>query len=241
MATIFYRLSLSIMIFVNCGGGKYWFFAHSSWNGLTVADLVFPWYVLYLTPVLVIHHLHNYVRFTRFCWQGRGYNNWSIIVLGFCCCVILLTNNIFRMRFSLANLVKSVMLGQWFCLQTVTLHTILYIPCNIALRYTTLFKWYGLCYEATLAQSYSIWGATVSFAVAGLCSSWVQLWRLSSALITWRGGVSQSCFSRLWLEVLNCLYSVLWLILLVAMVSYPPHSLQYSNLMIFGLCVSNIM
>ena len=33
------------MIFVNYGGGGYWFFNHSAWNGLTVADLVFPWFV----------------------------------------------------------------------------------------------------------------------------------------------------------------------------------------------------
>lgn len=34
-----------IMIFVNYGGGKYWFFSHSVWNGITVADLVFPWFL----------------------------------------------------------------------------------------------------------------------------------------------------------------------------------------------------
>ena len=33
------------MIFVNYEGGHYWFFAHSDWNGLTVADLVFPWFI----------------------------------------------------------------------------------------------------------------------------------------------------------------------------------------------------
>jgi heparan-alpha-glucosaminide N-acetyltransferase len=33
------------MIFVNYGGGGYWFFEHPPWNGLTLADLVFPWYV----------------------------------------------------------------------------------------------------------------------------------------------------------------------------------------------------
>uniref|UniRef100_A0A8C2WAS6 Heparan-alpha-glucosaminide N-acetyltransferase n=1 Tax=Cyclopterus lumpus TaxID=8103 RepID=A0A8C2WAS6_CYCLU len=38
-------LSLVIMVFVNYGGGRYWFFRHESWNGLTVADLVFPWFV----------------------------------------------------------------------------------------------------------------------------------------------------------------------------------------------------
>lgn len=33
------------MIFVNYGGGGYWFFAHSRWHGLTVADLVMPWFM----------------------------------------------------------------------------------------------------------------------------------------------------------------------------------------------------
>lgn len=28
-----FRLSLIIMVFVNYGGGKYWFFKHESWNG----------------------------------------------------------------------------------------------------------------------------------------------------------------------------------------------------------------
>ena len=33
------------MIFVNYGGGGYWFFSHSRWHGLTVADLVMPWFM----------------------------------------------------------------------------------------------------------------------------------------------------------------------------------------------------
>ncbi|XP_034748624.1 heparan-alpha-glucosaminide N-acetyltransferase isoform X2 [Etheostoma cragini] len=41
----FRGIALVIMIFVNYGGGRYWFFKHESWNGLTVADLVFPWFV----------------------------------------------------------------------------------------------------------------------------------------------------------------------------------------------------
>ena len=41
----FRGLSIALMIFVNYGGGGYWFFAHSRWNGLTVADLVFPWFL----------------------------------------------------------------------------------------------------------------------------------------------------------------------------------------------------
>lgn len=39
----FRGIALTIMIFVNYGGGGYWYFAHATWNGLTVADLVFPW------------------------------------------------------------------------------------------------------------------------------------------------------------------------------------------------------
>ena len=39
-----YSLSLMIMIFVNyCGSSSYYFFAHVTWDGLYVADLVFPW------------------------------------------------------------------------------------------------------------------------------------------------------------------------------------------------------
>ena len=43
--THLHSFSLVIMIFVNYGGGGYWFFNHSKWNGLTVADLVFPWFI----------------------------------------------------------------------------------------------------------------------------------------------------------------------------------------------------
>ena len=41
----FRGMSLAIMIFVNYEGGNYWFFQHSDWNGLTFADLVFPWFI----------------------------------------------------------------------------------------------------------------------------------------------------------------------------------------------------
>jgi heparan-alpha-glucosaminide N-acetyltransferase len=41
----FRGVCLAVMVFVNYGGGSYWFFSHSLWDGLTVADLVFPWFV----------------------------------------------------------------------------------------------------------------------------------------------------------------------------------------------------
>lgn len=33
------------MILINYGGGGYWFLKHSPWNGLTPADVIFPWFV----------------------------------------------------------------------------------------------------------------------------------------------------------------------------------------------------
>ena len=41
----FRGFSLCMMIFVNYGGGGYWFFEHAAWNGLTLADLLFPWFM----------------------------------------------------------------------------------------------------------------------------------------------------------------------------------------------------
>ena len=41
----FRGFALCFMLFANFGGGRYWFFDHARWNGLTVADLLFPWFV----------------------------------------------------------------------------------------------------------------------------------------------------------------------------------------------------
>ncbi|CAH1790034.1 unnamed protein product [Owenia fusiformis] len=41
----FRGLCLTVMIFVNYGGGGYDVFIHPPWNGLTVPDLVFPWFI----------------------------------------------------------------------------------------------------------------------------------------------------------------------------------------------------
>ncbi|KAH9636318.1 hypothetical protein HF086_003285 [Spodoptera exigua] len=44
---------LSLSIFVNAGGGGYGVFSHSVWNGLTVADVVFPWFAFAMGEALV--------------------------------------------------------------------------------------------------------------------------------------------------------------------------------------------
>ena len=41
----FRGMCLVLMIFVNYGGGGYWYLNHSFWNGLTFADLPFPWFI----------------------------------------------------------------------------------------------------------------------------------------------------------------------------------------------------
>ncbi|KAK3785913.1 hypothetical protein RRG08_033021 [Elysia crispata] len=50
----FRGISIVIMIFVNYGGGNYWFFKHSKWNGITVADLVFPWFVFIMGTAMAL-------------------------------------------------------------------------------------------------------------------------------------------------------------------------------------------
>ncbi|XP_061196047.1 heparan-alpha-glucosaminide N-acetyltransferase-like isoform X2 [Saccostrea echinata] len=49
----FRGISIIVMIFVNYGGGGYWFFRHSRWNGLTFADLVFPWFIWIMGTAMV--------------------------------------------------------------------------------------------------------------------------------------------------------------------------------------------
>uniref|UniRef100_A0A8D8SUS2 Heparan-alpha-glucosaminide N-acetyltransferase n=2 Tax=Cacopsylla melanoneura TaxID=428564 RepID=A0A8D8SUS2_9HEMI len=41
----FRGIAITIMIFVNFGAGQYQFLDHAAWNGLNLADLVFPWFL----------------------------------------------------------------------------------------------------------------------------------------------------------------------------------------------------
>lgn len=54
----FRGISLTLMIFVNYGGGGYWFFDHAAWNGLTFADLLFPWF-MWIMGVSMAISFHN--------------------------------------------------------------------------------------------------------------------------------------------------------------------------------------
>src|SRR5690348_3386500 len=41
----FRGIAVTMMIFVRAGGGGYWFFQPSKWNGFTLADIIEPWFV----------------------------------------------------------------------------------------------------------------------------------------------------------------------------------------------------
>ncbi|XP_026332744.1 heparan-alpha-glucosaminide N-acetyltransferase-like [Hyposmocoma kahamanoa] len=51
---IFRGFCIALMIFVNAGGGGYDIFSHSTWNGITVADVVFPWFAFAMGEALVL-------------------------------------------------------------------------------------------------------------------------------------------------------------------------------------------
>ncbi|KAG0726623.1 Heparan-alpha-glucosaminide N-acetyltransferase [Chionoecetes opilio] len=57
----FRGLAIVLMIFVNYGGGQYFFFKHARWNGLTVADLVFPWF-LWIMGVSLVFSIRSQLR-----------------------------------------------------------------------------------------------------------------------------------------------------------------------------------
>ncbi|DAZ96143.1 TPA: hypothetical protein N0F65_008722, partial [Lagenidium giganteum] len=41
---VFRGVTLALMVFVNYGGGGFRLFKHSAWDGLTIADVLFPWF-----------------------------------------------------------------------------------------------------------------------------------------------------------------------------------------------------
>lgn len=50
----FRGFDLVLMVFVNGGGGGYWFMDHATWDGLLVADVVFPWFMFMMGVAMAL-------------------------------------------------------------------------------------------------------------------------------------------------------------------------------------------
>lgn len=71
----FRGISLAIMIFVNYGSGGYWWIIHTDWNGLTIGDLVFPWFMwisgasLFLSFTKIKNHGNDWNITLKMLWK----------------------------------------------------------------------------------------------------------------------------------------------------------------------------
>jgi len=71
----FRGISLALMIFVNFGGGDYWFFEHAPWDGLTMADLMMPWF-LFMAGVSIRFGIKSRLKRAKSKWHIV----WEILV-----------------------------------------------------------------------------------------------------------------------------------------------------------------
>ena len=82
---IFRGLTLAAMVFVNYGGGGFWYFRHSvRWNGVTFADLIFPCFVwtLGISIALTTHSTLSAKKKKIVTW-GRALNrSGKLLVIG---------------------------------------------------------------------------------------------------------------------------------------------------------------
>ncbi|XP_034464267.1 heparan-alpha-glucosaminide N-acetyltransferase [Hippoglossus hippoglossus] len=82
----FRGFALTVMVFVNYGGGGYWFFQHAPWNGLTVADLVMPWFVFMIgtSVVLAFRSMHRRGVSRLQLLRKSTWRTAVLLMLGFC-------------------------------------------------------------------------------------------------------------------------------------------------------------
>ncbi|KAE9025669.1 hypothetical protein PF002_g6582 [Phytophthora fragariae] len=78
----FRGLTLCLMVFVNYGGGGFAVFTHSVWDGLTVADLVFPWFAWILGFSVFLSSCSRRDESTVQTFVGIGQRTAKLFVLG---------------------------------------------------------------------------------------------------------------------------------------------------------------
>ncbi|XP_063237674.1 heparan-alpha-glucosaminide N-acetyltransferase [Bacillus rossius redtenbacheri] len=82
----FRGIAIVLMIFVNSGGGGYWFFSHATWDGLHVADLVFPWFMWIMgvcIPISIRSQLRKKIPRLKMLW-GILRRSSLLFLLGLC-------------------------------------------------------------------------------------------------------------------------------------------------------------
>uniref|UniRef100_U5EPP0 Putative heparan-alpha-glucosaminide n-acetyltransferase n=1 Tax=Corethrella appendiculata TaxID=1370023 RepID=U5EPP0_9DIPT len=68
----FRGIAISLMIFVNTGGGRYWWIEHAPWNGLHIADLVFPWFLFIMgvcIPISIKSQINKNIQKKKILWN----------------------------------------------------------------------------------------------------------------------------------------------------------------------------
>ncbi|XP_065206822.1 heparan-alpha-glucosaminide N-acetyltransferase-like [Planococcus citri] len=68
---VFRGFALCLMVFTNDGGGQYWFFNHSTWNGLYPPDLLYPWFLWIMGVCIALSqssHRKNAVKKKTIIW-----------------------------------------------------------------------------------------------------------------------------------------------------------------------------
>lgn len=69
---LIFSMAIVLMIFVNSGGGHYWWIEHAPWNGLHLADIVFPsflWIMGVCIPISVKSQLARGTTKWRICFR----------------------------------------------------------------------------------------------------------------------------------------------------------------------------
>ncbi|XP_038816063.1 heparan-alpha-glucosaminide N-acetyltransferase [Salvelinus namaycush] len=122
----FRGLSLTIMVFVNYGGGGYWIFEHAPWNGLTVADLVMPWFVFIIgtSVVLAFTSMQKKGVSRRQLIRKLTWRTVVLILIGFCfmnyspkdglCSILVLAENPWSPPASGIHLLHTVPDDRWW-------------------------------------------------------------------------------------------------------------------------------
>ena len=120
----FRGIAISLMIFVNDGGGGYWFMEHATWNGLYVADLVFPWFLWIMgvcIPMSVRSAVKKETPARTFIW-GVTVRSVKLFLLGFILNTLGWTDLAklrvpgVLQRFGICYFVVTLVTKQWKCI-----------------------------------------------------------------------------------------------------------------------------